>query len=237
MEPQRFITRERECLELPREGAAVETAARGRRQMQPARLSIEVDTRSRCRPVERELQAAQRPAAKLELVQVRGCGGAALRGGIEVDLGIESREGHALVENVRSLGGRLDIGRIEGAADRPRCLQPAAAAGREQTEILGRHTKSQIGCAVDAAIECKSRMAEPHADLLERPSVTRVHELAAAAGGTAAQPPAEAVDLHTERVARLEATPRHLEPKIEAAGQIRPDLPRIDSSRVTADGP
>src|SRR5581483_6381385 len=237
MEPQRRVTRQRECLQLPGESAALAAAARSRSQMQSACLRVEMSGRARCRSVEREVQAAQRAAMELELAQMRGYDGGPLRGGIEVDSGIEPGKRHALIEDVRSAGGCVDVRRRERSANCARCLQAATAACGQQTEVLSRHAKSQIGRAVDAAVERQSRAAEAHTHLLERPGVTSVRNAAAAAGCDAAQPPAEPIDLHTERIARLEAAPSHLEPKIEAAGQIRPDLPRIDSRRVAADGP
>src|SRR5579883_1706197 len=142
--------------------------------------------------------------------------GAPARGRIEVDLGIESGQCDSLIEDVGCLRSGHDVGRIRGAADRASRLQAAARALRQEAEIFAGHRKSQIGRAIDAAIEREAGAAEPQTDMFKGPRVTRVSESATAGSGDAPQPPAKSVDLHADRVAFLESAARHREPEIEA---------------------
>src|SRR5487761_522991 len=122
-----------------------------------------------------------------------------------------------MVENVGSPCGGDDVGSVGRSADRAVCLQVAAAACRHQAEILGGDPELQVERAIDPAVERQARAAEDHANLLERPGIPRVRQLAAAARRDAPQPPAEPVDTYAERVIRLEAAAGDGQPEVETA--------------------
>ena len=119
----------------------------------------------------------------------------------------------------------------------PLALQPAAARRRQDAEILRGQREAQIRGAIDTAVERQARAAETDANLLERPCIARVCQLATAARGEAAQSSAESVECHAEWSVRFEPPAPDVKAKIDAPGQVRSHLARVDAGRLAADLP
>src|SRR5487761_372473 len=237
MESQRLITRHAERMQLAVEHAVADTAACDRGQLQARRLRGEMGYHGRCRTLEGEVEAAHAALLEPQLPQMCRYGRAPSRARVEIHFRIEARQRHAIVKDVRPVRGGENVWIVERSVDRAVRLDVAAAARRQQTEILGGHRELQVDYAIHRAIEGEAGAAEAHTDLLECPGVTRMRELAAAARRQAPEPPAEPVNGHADGVARLEAAARDRDPEIDTARQVGPHLTGIDAGGAAADIP
>ena len=192
---------------------------------------------ARSRTVEREVHAVHGAATEAHLPQMSGDRRPPPRGRVEIDLRIETRQRYSVVKKFGAVRAGHDVGTVNRSADRPVRLQATAATRRQQAEILRGQLEPQIGGAVDAAIERQARAAEADTKLLEGPRVARMCQLAAAACRETSQPPAESIESDAQRIVRFEPAAADVDAKIDAAGQVGPQLARVDPGCVAADVP
>src|ERR1700730_2465528 len=178
-------------MDLTVPGAVVEGTGGLRAQRHSKRRCIQLEGVVAGIAVELESQIVELALLVDEVVNACVDPGLVLGIRVEVDVCIEIGDGNAFVLDAVAVDVRGDGRFFECAPQCAVALELAPTLRRQQAQVLGRDSATQVECVVDVAIDGEIGSAQADAQFVELPRAAGSHDSAAATGGYTTQATAD----------------------------------------------